>query len=76
MVVGVYSMFDRITQSYSEPFVAVKKEVAIRRFNYIMSQSPMVSADMQLFQIGEFNTDTGSIVPSVEFICNYEVKDE
>lgn len=77
MLVGVYSFFDRLTQSYGEPFVAVKKEVAQRRFNYVMSQSPMVSADMQLFQLGVLDLDTGVITPSVEFVCNYEVvKDE
>lgn len=69
-------MFDRVSQTYGEPFCAQKHELAQRRFNYICSQSPMVADDMQLFCLGQYSTDTGLLSSSLEFVCNYnsEVK--
>lgn len=75
MQVKIFAMYDRVAHTYGEPFVAVKDELAVRRFNYIMSQSPMVAQDMQLFKLGEFDLETGLIVSSVEFVCNYDVKE-
>lgn len=71
MQLKIYSCFDRVSQSYSEPFVAVNDPVAIRRFNYVLSQSAMVAEDIQLFCLGEFETDSGAISPNVQFVCNY-----
>lgn len=76
MVVNLYSCYDRVSHTYSEPFVAVNEGVAKRRFDYVMSQSKMVAFDMQLFLIGTMNTDTGEIVPCNQFVCNYDVKEE
>lgn len=72
MKLGIYAFFDRVSHSYGEPFVAVNKDVAVRRFQYVMSNSPMVAQDMQLYSLGEFDTDSGVIVPQSEFVCNYE----
>lgn len=75
MKLTIYSMFDRVSRSHGEPFVAVNDDIAKRRFNFIMSQSPMVAQDMQLFKLGEYDTETGAIVPHVDFVCNYDVKE-
>lgn len=75
MNVGIYSFYDKVTHTYGEPFIAVNVESAIRRFNYLMSQSPMVADDMQLYCLGNLNTDTGVISSCVDFVANYEVKE-
>lgn len=72
MKLGMYSFFDRKARTYGEPFLAARKEVAVRRFQYVIGQSPMVKADMELYVLGEFESDTGEIVPGVDFICEYE----
>ena len=76
MQVFVYSMYDRVSHSYGDPFTAIRDEIAQRRFNYIMSQSPMVAQDMQLFKIATFDIESGVLVPCNEFICNYDVKED
>lgn len=71
----LFSIFDRVSKLYSEPFLAPSIAVAVRRFNYLMSQTPMVSGDCQLYSLGSFDTETGSLssLEKPEFICNYEV---
>lgn len=76
MKLGMYSFFDRKARSFGEPFLAARKEVAVRRFQYVIGQSPMVKADMELYVLGEFESDTGEIVPGVDFITEYEESDE
>ena len=71
MLLNIYSAFERVSQSYSEPFTAVNDGVAVRRFNYVLSNSAMVAEDMQLFCLGTLNTDSGVIEPRQQFICNY-----
>lgn len=74
MILGLYSVYDRVAGTYAEPFVAVNKQTAIRRFNYIMNNAKMIADDCELYYVGEFNTDTAVIVQKeVEFICNSEV---
>lgn len=76
MVVILYSIYDRVSGVYSEPFCALKDELAVRRFNYLMDNSKMVAADCELYSIAKMSFDTGEIFtfPNPEFICKYEVK--
>lgn len=70
----IYSIYDRVGGVYNQPFGSVSVGTAVRQFNYLMQNSPMVSADCQLFFIGDFDEDTGVFVPAGEkpdFICNY-----
>lgn len=71
----VCSIFDRVTGVYSEPLFAINEASAVRRFNFIMANSQMVSSDCQLFALGVFESDTGRIRVNSDpvFICNYEV---
>lgn len=75
----LYCIFDRVVGEYGEPFVSPKEALAVRRFNYVMQNAPMVSQDCQLYCLGEYNTESGVIVPNDRplFVCNFGgVKDE
>lgn len=76
MIYGLYSIYDKVTGVYGEPFVAVNKQTAIRRFQYLMSQSKMVADDCSLYYLGSYNIDTAVIESSVEFVVNSEVSHE
>lgn len=71
---NMYSIFDRMAQVFSEPFLAQNNAIAQRRFQYVAKNSPMVSEDLQLFKVGSFDTITADIVPCKEFVCNF-IKD-
>lgn len=75
MIYPMYSIYDKVTHNFSEPFLAINEDTAVRRFNYVMSNSKMVATDCQLFKVGEFDSENGAINPKVEFVCNYEVKE-
>lgn len=79
MKVRLYSIFDRVSGTYGEPFSALKDELAIRRFDYLMANSPMVASDCDLYFLGSFDTNFGTIdnvnyasLPG--FVKRYEVK--
>lgn len=74
MIYGMYSIYDKVTGNYSEPFLAVNNATAERRFNYTMEHSKMISADCQLYMLGEFDSSIGVInaVDKPIFICNYD----
>lgn len=74
MKLGIYSFFDRVSQSFGEPFVAVNDSVAQRRFQYTMKNAPMVAQDMQLFKLGYMDTEKGITEVGVEFLCNYSAE--
>lgn len=70
----IFSVYDRVAGSFSEPFVSPKKELAIRKFNYVMQSAPMVASDCDLYHIGYLDCDTGEITPvKPEFVLRYEV---
>lgn len=72
MDILIFSIYDRVTGVFSEPFLAVNVETAQRRFNYVLSQSPMVKGDCDLYKLGTFNSETADIVPvKAEFICHF-----
>lgn len=56
-----YSIYDRVAGVYSEPFLAKRKELAVRKFRYLLQNTPMVASDCDLFCLGEFDTETGLI---------------
>lgn len=72
MKFGLYCIKDTLAGSYGEPFCAQTPALAQRRFQYLADNSPMVCTDLQLYKIGEYDTDTGEIMPCVEFVCNYQ----
>lgn len=76
MLYQLYSIYDKVAGLFSEPFCAANVGLAVRRFNYLMSNSKMVASDCQLYKLGEVNLSSGLITAPVlasdiEFICNY-----
>lgn len=72
MKLEIYSMFDRVAGQFGSPFLQNNQAEAIRKFNYVVSQSPMVAGDLDLFLIGFFDIDTGVISPcsQPQFVCH------
>lgn len=63
MQLSVYAIFDRLAASYGEPFVAQNDAIASRRFQYLMSNAPMVQHDCELYLLGAYDADKGLLVP-------------
>lgn len=76
MQIILYSIFDRVAGTFSEPFAALKDELAIRRFAYLMQNSPMVRDDCDLFKVADMDLSSGVVVPvdTPVFVYRYEVK--
>lgn len=74
MTYGIYSVYDRVTGVYSEPFLAVNKQTAIRRFKFIMQNAKMIAQDCDLFFVGTFDSSNAVIDPKTEFIISNEVE--
>lgn len=72
----LYSIYDRVAGSYGEPFFAVKDEIAIRHFNYLMANALMVAQDCDLFKVASIDLLNGHVdSPAAPvFVCRYEVK--
>lgn len=68
MKYNVYSIYDRATMDYSSPFFAVTQEAAIRTvkgaFNP-QSQLVMYPSDYVIYLLGEFDSESGSILSVV-----------
>lgn len=71
----VFSIFDRVAGVYADPFVEKNDALAVRRFVYSVSRSPMICADCDLYCLGEFDEVRGVIVgyESPQFVKRYEV---
>lgn len=67
----IYSIFDRVTSTYGEPFFALNDDDCKRKVAYGMRSNPY-KPDLQLYFIGSFDIESGSIlgVPHAQFICN------
>lgn len=74
MTLKIYSILDKVTGIFGDPFCAINLAQAVRRFDYLMKNSPMVSKDCALYLLGEFDTVTGTIPSTTccEFIKNYD----
>ncbi|UPW41567.1 nonstructural protein [Peromfec virus RodF8_54] len=71
---NVYCVLDKVSGEYGEPWLSQHDTLAIRKFNYVMKNSPMVATDCSLYCIGTYSTSTG-VVSSFDkptFVCNYE----
>lgn len=73
----IFTIYDTVEGLYGEIFLALNENVAIRRFNGVMSQAKLVANDCKLMKLGSYDTETGKItaLENPEFICNYEVVD-
>lgn len=68
---GIYAIKD-VKVGFMQPFIQVNDAVAVREFrNIVNTHSSMVSAnhtDMELYKLGTYNQDTGSIESNVSFL--------
>lgn len=83
MLQKIFTIYDSKVESYQSPFTAIHKGYALREFENV-SNDPKTAigqypADYTLFEIGEFNTTTGSITQhevkqslgtAIEFVKN------
>ena len=63
MILKIYSIYDKVTGQFANPFYQLNDGSAERFFinlsNY--GDNKTVSADWQLYYLGTFNVDTGDI---------------
>lgn len=63
----IFSVKDVLSGSLTNLELFVNMEMAIRWFNGLCAESK-IKDDLQLFCLGTYNTSTGQIVSSVEFV--------
>lgn len=68
MMLQVYTLHDRVADTYTPPFYASNDEEAIRSVRYQLYSSPtsqlsVFSADYALMLIGSFDDQTGQLRP-------------
>ncbi|QCS36611.1 nonstructural protein [Capybara microvirus Cap3_SP_481] len=71
MIKELYAISDIVEGEMKAPFIQPNLETAKRTFREACRNIEGIkehSEDMQLFSIGTFNTETGDIIPKVEFI--------
>lgn len=60
---NLYTMYDRKSGIYGSPFVSHNDKTATRDFDSFcaLPQNKYLSADMELYKLGTFNSSTGEI---------------
>lgn len=66
----LYSIFDKVLGEYSAPIMASNDKVAKRWFKSTISKSDYEPVDFQLYKVGSFDTTTGEIGDTYEYIMN------
>lgn len=71
MIYGVYSMRD-VKTGFMQPTLEQNDDAAARSFYHAVSTSEGIlftyASDFFLFKIGEFDTDSGSLIPCVPVV--------
>lgn len=57
----LFTIYDKVSGIYSEPFTAVNEDVARRRFKQICGSQPILGGDLQLYKLGSFNSASGVV---------------
>lgn len=63
----IYSVKDVVTGNFSKPELFINKGAAERWFDGLVAESK-IGKDLQLFELGVFNVNTGEINAGVIFI--------
>ena len=70
----VFAIFDKASQTYGNPFVAINTAVATRDFWQACKEpkSPMAlfPRDIELHLIGEYNEETGLLSPNKQIVLS------
>lgn len=64
MIIKSYSIYDKVAGVYGQPIFASNDDVAKRDFAYFCQSDKVsyMSADLQLYFVGAFNTETGEFI--------------
>ncbi|WNK12454.1 MAG: nonstructural protein [Microvirus sp.] len=72
MITNVYSVFDIKAASYAQPFFSQSHATAIRAFSGAVNDPGTMlnrhPEDFTLNHIGEFDDQTGEVIPSTMFV--------
>lgn len=73
----IFSIYDRVASQYGDLMLFANVNLAIRKFDYLMKNAPMVSCDCDLYQFGSYDTETGSFIifDKPEFVRRFSVGD-
>lgn len=63
MIYFIYVIYDRISGTYTEPHLEYNDGCAKRWFESILNDSKFRHSDFDLIHLGEYNVNTGAIVP-------------
>jgi len=69
----IYSIFDRKTAAYMQPFFALTDGAALRTVMSSMGEGSMFKAypgDFDVFRLGRFDEGSGEISSAVDFLVN------
>lgn len=69
MTYNLYSIYDSVSEEYG-PIFHAKNEAVAKRAVASLLHDGVKSSDYDLYSLGEFDVDTGFIVPHKEFVCN------
>lgn len=62
MIIRLYSIYDKLANTFAEPFNAVNDDVAKRNFRYTMSRyNDYFVKDMELYCVGDFCVESGDM---------------
>lgn len=76
MKVGIFSVYDKKTAAFMQPFFQHTRGQAMRTLtDTVKGRESLIGShpeDFQLFQVGEFDDQEGKIVPLKDgrFVCN------
>lgn len=75
MKLKMYAVKDTVQGEVMNPFLLRNKEEAKRAFSQAVnskndSNITNYYKDMQLFELGEYDTTTGAIASNVEYVCS------
>lgn len=75
-MMNIYSVFDRAVEAYTPPFCQPSNNAAIRAIKNELanpdSQLAKHSTDFELWQLGQFNEQTGDVTPHKERVARIE----
>ena len=72
MKLGIYCLKDTLTE-FMQPYYQANEHVAIRNFKITMnhpdSDVAKIAENIELYQLGWFDTVTGEVTSEIKYIC-------
>lgn len=67
----LYSIYDKVAQTYGSPTCQVNDAVAKRWFKVVCDEAPIPSTDLDLAYLGEYHEDEGVILAQAPAIISH-----